>query len=196
MSASAVVLAAGTSARWTAPEPKQLFEIDGEQLVRRIVRRALASAAREVIVVVGHREGDVRAALADLDVRIVSNPDYEQGRSSSVRAALAALDPSAQAAIFLPVDQPHLDTGTLDLILTRFAASGKPIGVPRHGRRRGAPVIFSRSLFSELAGISGDEGGRQLLPAHLDEILDIELESPLPLQDVDTIEAWNELSDP
>ena len=59
------------------------------------VDAALDSGLRPVLVVVGYRGDEVRAALADRDVQVVDNPEWEEGIASSLRAALTALTPMA-----------------------------------------------------------------------------------------------------
>ena len=81
----AVILAAGLSSRM-APQNKLLLDFGGEALVHRLAREALASLAKQVIVVVGHDRWNVRKALADLAVTIVENPDYTESQMTSVRA--------------------------------------------------------------------------------------------------------------
>lgn len=181
---SGVVLAAGRSQRFGGAA-KQLLELDGEPLVRRAVRQALASRLSEVLVVVGHQGRAVARAVADLEARVVENPAFARGQSSSVRIGLTAVSPGARAALFLPCDQPFLTAPVLDRLLDAYAATCGPIVLPSHGGRRGAPVLFDRSLFAELSQIEGDRGGRQLLAAHPEGVVTVPLESELPLLDVD-----------
>ena len=189
-----VVLAAGPSQRFRSEIPKQVQPFAGEPLVRRISRRALASRLTEVVVVVGNRSDLVRKALGDLAVGVVENPGFAAGQSSSVRVGLAAIDPGAAAAMFLPVDQPFLTTEVIDRLVGVWEGTGGPIVVPVHQGRRGAPAVIGRSLFGELAGISGDEGGRQLFARHGGEIVEVSLSSPKPLLDIDSLEDLERLS--
>jgi molybdenum cofactor cytidylyltransferase len=94
---SGVVLAAGSSRRFGDQSIKQLVDIDGEPLVRRVVGRVLRSNLSEVIVVVGKAAGEVERACQDLEVRTVFNSRFEEGQSLSVRAGLAAIDSRADA---------------------------------------------------------------------------------------------------
>jgi len=183
---SGVVLAGGASRRLGGGLPKQLREWHGEPLVRRVARRALASRLDEVLVVVGHRGDEVRDALHGLAVRIVDNPRHAEGQSTSVVAGLAALAAHRDGAIFIPADMPHLDAALLDRLIAVWEATAAPIVLPSHRGRRGAPVLFDRRLFDELARIRGDEGGRQLFPAHEEEIVEVPIASKEALQDVDT----------
>lgn len=174
-------------------QPKQLLPFEGEPLVRRVARRALASRLAEVIVVVGHMAEAVRQALKGLDVRVVENPAYRQGQSTSVIAGLKALAPQADAALFLMADQPFLDTPLIDRILATYEKTGGPIIVPVFEGRRGSPVLFDRSFFDELRQITGDEGGRQVLRRHPQAVVDVPLDSERPLWDIDTPEAYQRL---
>src|SRR5438105_15789882 len=85
MAVVAIILAAGRSTRMGAAN-KLVADIGGEPMVRRVAEAALASAAATVLVVTGHQEAEVRAALAGLGVSFVHNPDYAVGLSSSLKA--------------------------------------------------------------------------------------------------------------
>lgn len=181
-----VILAAGRSTRLGGERPKQLLEIDGEPMIRRVAAAARGSRLDEIVVVLGHQARAVAAVLDDLDVRTVENPDHAGGQSTSVRAGLAALSPAVEAAMFLPADQPLLTSDTIDRLIAAWRAAGGSIVVPVHGGRRSSPVIFGRELFFELEALRGDTGGRSLLPRHEDRIVTVEVENPSELADVDT----------
>lgn len=187
---SSVLLAAGRSERFGAgfgDLPKQLAEFRGEPLVRRAARTALAADFSEVLVVTGYHAEAVEAALQGLDVTFVRNSDWEEGQSTSVKAGLARVDPASQAALFMPCDQPLLTPEILDRILGVYRETGGLIVVPIHGDRRGSPVLLDRSLFPELAQITGDTGGRQVIRRYPNAVVEVTLESEGPLVDVDTL---------
>jgi len=187
---SGVVLAAGPSSRFAGEGSKLLLSVEGEPLVRRVVRRALASRLAEVLVVVGHSAREVGQALAGLAVRTVENPEYAQGQSTSVRAGLGAVAQGSAAAMFIPADQPGLATRHIDVLIGAFEQSGKTVAVPHFQGRRGAPVIFARRHFPGLEALRGDSGGRQLLPNLEGELLEVELAGSEALQDIDTEADW------
>lgn len=187
-SVSAVLLAAGGSERFGGGVPKQLVDFRGEPLVRRAALTALAAGFAEVLVVTGHRAGEVGAALKDLELETVHNPRWAEGQSTSVKVGLARVAPSSTAALFLPCDQPLLTSAVLDRMLETYRATCGPIVVPVHGERRGAPVLFDHSLFAELMEITGDAGGRQVVRRRLDDVVEVPLEAEGPLVDVDTLE--------
>ncbi len=200
-SVSGVILAAGLSTRFEvgcgqdarvprtkvtgAAEPKQLYRIDGETLVRRVCREALASNLADVILVTGHAERRIGAEVADLDLLAVHNSDYAAGQSGSVRRGLAAVPADADGAMFLAVDQPGLDAAVIDKLLDAFDGPAS-IVVPTFHGRRGAPVTFGRQWFPRLERLRGDQGARPLLDPLAEHIQEVELDSPAPLEDVDT----------
>lgn len=182
---SGVILAAGPSSRFGSATPKQLAEIAGETLVSRTVRRALESSLVEVIVVVGHASEAVRSELRGREIVVVENAEYAGGQSGSVRAGLAAVDARSDGAMFIPIDQPGLTAALIDRLVTTYASGAGSIVLPSFEGRRGAPVVFDRSHFAELALISGDEGGRQLFDRYGDRIVEVPVSSEEPLLDVD-----------
>ncbi len=187
---SGIVLAAGTSSRLAGELPKQLLELDGRPLLRRVATAALDSNLAEVVVVLGHAARRVATAIAGLEVKIAENPDFRHGQSTSVRAGLAEIAPDASAAMFLPADQPLLSSRLIDRMIEvyedRSRRDGDWIVVPTCAGQRGAPVLFGRAFFDELAGLEGDAGGRRLLPRHRSRIVEVEVGDAMGLADVDT----------
>ena len=190
---SGVLLAAGASLRFGGELPKQLRTFAGEPLVRRAARSLLLSRLSEVIVVIGFCGELVSEALSELDVKLVNNPRYAQGQSTSVKAGLAAVSPDSEGACFCPCDQPFLDPETVNHLCHCHRVSDRGIALPVFAGRRGAPVFFSRSMFSALTGIRGDEGGRQMVRSYPDEVLEVELEAERALLDADTSEELKRL---
>src|SRR5437763_1061767 len=103
---AAILLAAGRSTRMGGPN-KLTAELGGRALVRIAAEQALASRASPVVVVTGPDRARGEAALAGLPVRLVHNPDYAQGLSTSLKAGLAALPPQADGAIVCLGDMPR-----------------------------------------------------------------------------------------
>ncbi len=194
-STAAVVLAAGESRRMG--QPKQLLRLEGEPLVVRAARLAAASDPTWVVVVLGAQASAVQQALAPLQeqwgqrLRLVVNPRWVQGQSTSVAAAVQALPPSCQAVLFLPVDQPQVPVALLRRLWAVWREGGDRVAVAVSGEPRGAPAVFHRSLFGELLALEGDVGARRLLRGHRD-VRTVPAD-PGWLVDVDTPEDWERL---
>jgi molybdenum cofactor cytidylyltransferase len=144
-------------------------------------------------VVLGYSAEAIKAELVDFPLTLVLNPAYRDGQSTSVRAGLAAVGPEASGALFLPCDQPWVDADLINHLIASHQASPEAIVLPAFQGQRGSPVLFPRSLFPELENLQGDQGGRQMLPAHEDRIVEVPLATGLPLKDVDTQEDLRDL---
>lgn len=185
----AVLLAAGRGTRF-GPEPKLLAPVDGEPMVRHAARAALASSARPVVAVVGAHASRVRGALDGLDLRIVENPEYAEGLSTSLRAGLAALPETVDAAIVLLGDMPRITGSHLDRLIEAYAAAApRPCAVvPMTSGRRGNPVLIDHHrLRDALAALAGDRGAGAILAARGD-VLELAMDAGVGF-DVDTPDA-------
>ena len=189
----AVVLAAGTSSR--LGRPKQLLELDGVPLLRHVASRALASTVDRVIVVVGAGGDEVRSALDGLDLDIVENADYATGQSSSLIAGLVAVREQADAIVVLLGDQPGIDPAVIDRALDARRSQGAGIVMAQYGSDRGHPVLFGREHFEELAQISGDQGGRDVVRRHAKRLLLVDGGSDRIPADVDTWSDYGAVRD-
>lgn len=193
---AAVVLAAGASQRMGQPKQLLPWGADGRPMLRHVVQTILAASPDEVIVVLGHAAERLAPALAGLPVQVVVNPAWADGLSASVRAGLDAVGPTAEAALFVLADQPHLTPQMVSALVARFRRSRAPIVAPLAGGQRGAPALFSRALFDELRAVRGDRGGRDLIARHPDLIAAVELPDAAPLADIDTPDDYAALQSP
>ena len=174
---AAVILAAGKSRR-SGEANKLLFEADGAPLVRRVAEAALASRAIEVITVTGHEADLVATALAGLDLRVVHNPDYQGGLSTSLKAGISAVPEGRTGALVLLADMPRISADIIDLLIGRFEeGGGNDICAPVFDRRRGHPVLWPRRFFPQLLELSGDTGGRDLLKRNAAGISAVEVDT-------------------
>jgi len=186
---AAIVLAAGRSTRMGS-DNKLLCEVAGKPMLRHAVESALASAARPVLVVTGHQQGEVEAALAGLAVTVVANPVYASGLASSLKAGIAALPSHIGGALMMLGDMPLVRPAHLDCLIAAFlAAAGQAIIVPTHRGQRGNPVLWPAACFAEMLALKGDAGARQLFAAHAGQIREVPLDAGAILEDIDTPEA-------
>jgi molybdenum cofactor cytidylyltransferase len=181
---AAVVLAAGLSRRMG--RPKLLLDLAGKPVVRWSVEAVLPHVD-DAIVVTGHEDAAVRAALSGLAVRFTVNPHPEGGQGSSIATGIAALAPSTDAALVILGDQPRLPASVVPTLLAAWKKTNKAIVAPSYRGRQGTPVLFAASVFSELAVLGGDVGARAVVGAEPKRVDLIELDASMPA-DVDTPE--------
>ncbi len=193
---AAVILAAGASAR--LGRPKQLLTLDGQTLLRRTVEAATKAGCAPVLVVLGaHAEqfsGEI-VALAG-SIQVIVNEKWSKGMGTSLASGVAALEgaaPNVRAAVVLLCDQPHVSAEVVRALVEAFFVSGKPVVASEYGGVRGAPCLFARSLFPELAALSGDMGARKIIARQA-----VEHVAVVPFaggqEDVDTPDDWRRVA--
>jgi molybdenum cofactor cytidylyltransferase len=84
-------------------------------------------------------------------------------------------------------DQPHLTADGLYRLVAAHRDGG--ITVARYDEHRGNPSIFDRRFFGELAALAGDRGGRSVVDAHSEAVIEVSL-PPMMGVDVDRPEDW------
>jgi molybdenum cofactor cytidylyltransferase len=159
-----LVLAAGSSTRMG--RNKLLLEREGETLVRRAVRAAVGAGLDEVVVVLGHEEERVRAALAGLPCTFVSNPEHERGAGTSLRAGVRHLRDTADAVVIVLADMPLVTGEMIATVARRYRETGAPLVVSRYGDVQAPPTLYDRSLFGEVLAIPDDRGAKQVAREH------------------------------
>jgi molybdenum cofactor cytidylyltransferase len=180
-----LVLAAGGSRR--LGQPKQLLPYNGATLLDHTVATARAAGFQQLIVVLGGAGDEVRARVDLSGTRIVENHVYGHGCSSSIAAALPAVDPRASVLVLMLGDQPGVTPQT---VCTVVAASRRaPLAICRYEDGRGHPIAFARSMFGELAALHGDKGVWRLLDRHQANVVEVPISAPVP-RDVDTWEDY------
>src|SRR6266849_686177 len=159
---SAIVLAAGEAKRFG--ECKQLARIDGKPLLQHTLDNLAASRIDDIVVVLGANADAIRKQINFGNARVVFNPDYANGMSTSIHAGLRAID--AEAAMIVLADQPFVRPETLNVLIDEHRRTHAKAVVPTYNGFRGNPVIVDRSLFDEMMTIRGDIGCRAIFGNH------------------------------
>jgi molybdenum cofactor cytidylyltransferase len=198
-----LILAAGQSRRMG--ESNKLLEIlDGTPMVRRCVDAVVGARLDHVIVVTGHESEAVASTLGELDVRLVHNPDFDVGLSTSLAVGLASLPDGVDAVLVCLGDMPRLDASVIDSLVAAYdPVEGRTICVPTWKGKRGNPVLFDARYFAAMSDVHGDVGARHLLGEHADQVCDVAVPTHAVLEDVDspaelaTLRAqWSESTEP
>jgi molybdenum cofactor cytidylyltransferase len=185
---SAILLAAGQSKRMG--KLKQLMPFGQSTIVGQAVDNLLNSAVNEVIVMVGYMAEDVTKAIAAKPIKLVINPDYEQGMSTSIIAGLKSVHSETQGVMLALGDQPLVNSQTINRLIEEFYNHDKGIAVPTYRGRRGHPIIFAIKYKEQLLKLKGDVGGRQIIQDHPDDILEVVIDSESIVADFDTTDDY------
>ena len=185
---TAILTAAGLSTRMGRPKP--LLPWRGSTLIEYQVSALLDGGADEVIAVLGHAADDVAPYAERAGARRVVNARYMEGRTSSIKAGLAAVSPDTEHVILLGVDQPR-ESGVIARVVQAHLAAGAPLTSPRFEGRGGHPLMFSVSLMPELRLISEQRQGlREVFERHRAEINPVHFQDPAVRLDLNTPEAY------
>lgn len=186
-----IILAAGASTR--LGRPKQLLPWQGSTLLQHAVQTALTVTTRPVVVT-GANDHLIAAALDPGQVKLVYNPNWQQGIASSIRCGLQALlnrTPGPDQVIFMVCDQPFVTAGLLLDLINEQQKSRRPIVASAYAGTLGIPALFDKSLFPQLLDLQGDTGARRLIQQHADEVAAVVFEEGL--YDIDTVVNYEEL---
>jgi molybdenum cofactor cytidylyltransferase len=180
-----LVLAAGGSRR--LGQPKQLLPFRGATLLGHTLATARACGFDQLVCVIGGAADAIRATVDLSGVDVVENHRFGTGCSSSIAVALDAVAADAAALVLLLGDQPGVTPASVEALLD--GRGDAPLAVCRYDDGRGHPFAFARSAFADLAALHGDKGVWKLLDRRADEVADVRVAGPVPL-DVDTWEDY------
>jgi molybdenum cofactor cytidylyltransferase len=186
---AAVLLAAGRSRRMGAFKP--LLSFGGVTVAGACVANLRAGGVGEVVVVVGHRSEEVRAALAHLEgLRFAVNEVAGSEMGVSLARGVQALSDEAGAVLVALVDQPAVPPEEIKRLIEAHGRTGARLIVPEWEGRGGHPLLVDLSLREELLGVVPEKGLRALFDAHRDEVLRLPAGSPYVARDMDTWEDY------
>ena len=186
---SAVLLAAGESVRMGRPKP--LLRWEGTTLVQYQVASLLKGGVDEVCVVTGAGgEAVSRLFLNPSGVRVVPNPDFRNGKTTSVRAGVRAVSVTATAIVILAVDQPRPDW-VIRRVVSSHLLTGAPVTSPRYRGRGGHPLVFSARFRQELLDITeANQGIREVVRRHASRMNLIDFDSRVVRLDLNTPDSY------
>lgn len=178
----AVVLAAGDSSRFGST--KQLQTIDGISLVERAAQLARSVCGDNTILVTGHDSANVARSAGEAARFVIVNDRYTDGMSSSIVAAVSALEHTAGGILLILADQPLIRAEHLQAMLDGWSGNENEIIATAFAGTSGPPVLFPRGTFPALTRLTGDQGARSVLQDNRFALKTIEFESAAV--DIDT----------
>ena len=183
---SGLVLGAGASRR--LGPPKQLLPFCGTTLLGWVSAQVQrAGSLDEVVVVLGRAADEIRAQVDFGAARVVENPVFGEGCSSSYRAGIGALKPHSDAIMIILGDMPGITTEIIDRVGEAWREGEAPIALCSYQGRKGHPMIFARSLFAQLVDLHGDKAAWKLVDANAALVQEVHFNLPFP-EDINTPE--------
>ena len=85
----------------------------------------------------------------------------------------------------MPVDAPLVRIETISAMLQVFDTRQAPVVRATFRGRHGHPVIFARRVFDALRHADPDVGAKAVVRAHAADLIDVDLDDPAIVLDVD-----------
>ncbi len=190
-SITAILLAAGSGSRFGGK--KLLAEYEGRPLISAVLETLSRSPVDETLVVVGDDAEELRPVLDGYAVRMVENPRWAEGQSTSVLAGLEACGPEVGAAVVLLADQPLVGAEAVER-LVRAYSEGADVAVATYDGEPRNPVVFARGTWPVLLEeLEGDRGAREVLRRRPEWVTLVACDGVGDPSDVDTAEDLRRL---
>ena len=184
----ALILAAGSSRRMG--NPKLLLPYGRSTILETTVDNILHSSIEHVMVVLGPDHKEIRQALGHRPVHFCHNEDHEKGMLSSVICGIRALPPDVLSVLVFLGDQPAIPPAVIDRVIKAYEEDLYGIVIPVHDRRRGHPLLVDMKYRKALEQLDLEGGLRSLRHQFPEDVLEVEVDEPGILVDIDTREDY------
>ncbi len=132
------------------------------------------------------------SAKADWPGWVIALADMPFLRPETVRSMMETWDSLSDQARSTAIIIPVFTSGDVSLVAEVDEISGTKT-------HRGHPILFGKAYYPELCALSADQGGRAIIQAHADAVIEVPVADPGILADVDTPELlarWLRLLSP
>jgi molybdenum cofactor cytidylyltransferase len=159
-------------------------------MIESVVDNVLASKVDRVMVVLGADHERVTGTLAGRPVEFCINEDHKKGMLSSVLCGFRALPEDANAALVFLGDQPEIPARVTDAVIDAYNEDIKGIVIPVYNHRRGHPLLVDLKYRGEIDKLDLEQGLRSLMHHFPQDVLEVEVDDPGILVDIDTEEDY------
>jgi molybdenum cofactor cytidylyltransferase len=194
----ALVLAAGASTRMGRAKALLKCPDADDTFVARVVGVCREGGVPDVAVIVRPTDLHIRQELDRLrpPPAVIHNPTPELGQLTSLWCGIDHADASgAEGIVVLPVDMPLVRPASvaslIETAVRRDAFIARVVCRGRHGH----PVYFSARAFGRLRAADPAIGARAVLHACAADVVDVPVEDPGVLRDIDRPEEYQQLFD-
>ena len=189
---SAILLAAGQSKRMNG-ENKLAKKIKGIPLIKCALNNILKSSVNEIIIVLGYQSEIIEKLIDKNDkIKFVFNPNFETGMASSIKKGVENLSKETNAFFISLGDMPSINYDTYDQLIE--CKKNQKIIVPMFKGQKGNPVLFPKSFEKIMLSIQGDYGAKKILENNKKQVLNIEINDPGIIKDIDVLDDFNSLT--
>ena len=188
----AIILAAGESRRMQ--KNKLLLPFQNKSLIELVVEHVTQAGIDNIMLVLGAYRDDILPVISRMPVKHCYNKDYEQGMLSSLQCGLRNIPPSMDVAIIFLGDQPAIPGEVALALIKEYRQSEKGIVIPVHDGKRGHPVLIHKRYRKEIEELNLAEGLRGLMRKFPQDIIEVEVDFPEILKDIDVPKDYLDLT--
>lgn len=181
-----IVLAAGYSKRFSSDKRQARLQ-SGETLLDATLNKIPDSFPNRILVLHPGDEDFAKRYQSDWTLCIAEQA--KKGMGHSLAAAIPLIQ-NWDAAVIALADMPYVQSGTYEAIQNELMSH--QIVRPSCQGRMGNPVGFQATFFKELSELNGDQGARNIISRHNEEVYLMECMDWGVIQDVDTAAALNQ----
>lgn len=185
-----LILAAGSASRMG--ELKQLLPWKDSTLLGNTIATANSCSAH-VFVVVGAK-GEVVKKEINEETTFIDNENWEMGLGTSIACGVQHLihgEVHYDACLIMLADQPFIDATYVLNIIKVHNKNSKGITATNYKNRAGVPAIFDSEYFVALSQLSGDNGAKEILETHINDVQSIDPKGKT--LDIDTKEEYQNI---
>ena len=166
--------------------------LQGVPLINRQLIALSGAGVDEVVVVTGYHHELVEPAVEQFPVKVVRNPNPEEGQASSVRLGIEALGSNFDAIIMALSDQPLINANDITKLIAAFKK--RPSGeilMPVVNEQRGNPIVLSGTVMGQIIEAGRNMVCRKFMDQHPELVTPYETDNEHFVVDVDSLEDLN-----
>lgn len=160
---------------------KPLLPFGDKTVIECCIKFLREGGIEDIVVVLGHRAGEIRDVIDNVTFAI--NPDPHSEMGASIAAGVQALH--ARAVVIALVDHPAIPPKVVSALVDEWQKGGR-IVIPTWQNRGGHPVLVDLAFKAELLNLDRTGGLRALFKSHEKDVKRLAVDSPFVARDMDT----------
>ena len=186
MNIAAILLAAGSAKRFGSDKLLHALPHDVPIAVQ-AARQLKAVFGSKVFAVTRPEARELADLLRAEGCEVVPCEGAAGGMGASLACGVRTASAAGPADAYLVAlgDMPFVRASTIAAVRDALA-DGAALAAPYFHARRGHPVGIAARFRAELEALQGDEGAKELLARHADELIKIPVGDPGAVRDIDT----------
>jgi molybdenum cofactor cytidylyltransferase len=192
----AVVPACGQSARMG--RPKLALPLGNSTVIERVISTLRSGGVDHIVSVIGPHVPELIPLAESASAEVVSLPDLTPDMRTTVERGLDWIEKRYHPSpddhwLLAPPDHPLFAVSVVSDLLAAKTDERHSIIVPTHGGRRGHPTLFRWRHAAGIRTLPMNVGMNSYLRAHTDEVLELPVNNPGILVNLDTPEDYARL---